>query len=461
LDVLTPKNKLTYTLSKEVSRVKYTILLTLVFSLFSESASAAKHYVKAGASGNGSGGDWTNAYTALPATLVRGDTYVVAGGSYGSHTFKDPASGTTLITIRKASSASAYRDDLVAGWNSSYETTQAVFGSLTFTSSYYWIDGVTPGTNWPTSNLGFKVSDSNYPIQMGAQVAPASNNTFRNIELATPGSSSDTEQFNIFELDNEASVNDTWSYCYFHGGENAVHSAGGGGISNWTFEYSYFDTNWSSSAHHGEQFAIWYGSSNHVIRYNYFNSYQGTGLIMAGGDGATETNIQIYGNVFYNLGLNNGAGGAANGAFGTMDSGGTTNLTNWKIYNNTFVNGNVRLSSPSGGSATGWLVKNNLFYNTSADTFNSNPSGTYDYNYHASGSWGWPTGTNDQVTSADPFVNAASMDFHLAGDTNPWTALPSPYSFDPDGVQRNSSRGAFQFSGPMPGTPTQLSAVAQ
>lgn len=452
------KKALAYNLSKRYPRLKYTILLTLVFSSVLESAFAANHYVRAGASGNGSGADWTNAYTTLPATLVRGDTYIVAGGSYSSYTFDDAVSGTALITIRKASSAAPYQDNLVAGWSSSYETTQASWTGWIFTQSFYTLDGITPGTTkWPTSNLGFKVTATNYPIQIGSARA-ASNNTFRNVEISTPGSGSDTEQFGVFESDNFASINNTWSYCYFHGNQNAVHAAGGN-ISNWIFEYTYFDKNWSSSAHHGEQFSIW-GASNLVIRYNYFNSYGGTGLIMAGGDGVTESNIQVYGNVLYNLGLNNGTTGATNGAFGTMDSGGSTHLTNWKIYNNTFINGDVRLSIPSGGSTSGWQIANNLFYNATTDTFNGTPSGTYDYN-DASVSWGWPTGSHDQVMSANPFVNLTSGDYHLANDTDTWTALPSPYNVDPDGVQRTSSRGAFQFGGLRPGTPTQLTGMVQ
>jgi hypothetical protein len=426
-----------------------TIACLLILTPFSQ---AATHYVYSGSTGAGTGADWNNAYTALPSSLTRGDIYVVAGGKYGSHTFADVESSSTRITIRKASSAASYRDDLVAGWSPTYESTQAVFaGSWIFTRSYYTIDGVTPGTNWPTSGLGIKVvtnTNPSYPIQIGAQVRAASYNTFRNIEIATQGPSSDVEQFGVYELDNYASVNNTWSYCYFHGSENAVHSAGGGGISGWTFEHSYFDTNWSSSAHHGEQFAIWYGSSNHVIRYNYFNSYQGTGAIMAGGDGATESNIQIYGNVFYNMGMNNGAGGAVNGTFGTMDSSGTSNLTNWKIYNNTFVNGDVRLSSPSGGSATGWVVENNLFYNASTDIMNIAPRGTYDYNYYNSGSWGWSAGGNDQHSSANPFVNLSGGDYHLAAATTTGVTLPSPYNIDPDGVTRasgNWDRGAYEY----------------
>jgi hypothetical protein len=437
--------------------MKYPALCSLVFFSVVPSAFATTHYVKAGATGSGSGTDWTNAYPSLPASLIRGDTYVVAGGSYGAHTFSDPTSGTTLITIRKASSASAYQDNLVAGWNSTFETTQAAWsGGWILTQSYYRLDGITPGTNWPTSKLGFSVTASNYPIQIGSARA-AANLTFRNVEIYTVGPGPDTEQFGVFESDDYASINNTWSYCYFHGSQNAVHAAGGN-ISNWVFEYSYFDTNWSSSAHHGEQFSVW-GASNLIIRYDYFNSYNGTGLIMAGGDGVTENDIQAYGNVMYNLGLNNGTTGPTNGAFGTMDSGGSTNLTNWKIYNNTFVNGDVRLSIPSGGSTSGWQVENNLFYNATTDTFNGLPSGTYDYNYYASGSWGWPSGSHDQASSADLFVNFASGDYHLASDTNAWTTLPSPYDVDPSGTPRSSSRGAFQFGGARPAAPTQLSAV--
>jgi len=430
-----------------------------VFASASTPAFAANHYVRAGASGNGSGADWTNAYTTLPSSLVRGDTYVVAGGSYGGHEFADPVSGTALITIRKASSAAPYSDNLIAGWNSTYETTQASWtSSWVFTQSYYLIDGITPGkSKWPTSNLGFKITDADYPIQIGS-VRASSNNTFRNVEITTAGPGPNTEQFGVFESDNFASINNTWSYCYFHGSQNAFHPAGGN-ISNWIIEYSYFDVNWSSSLHHGEQFSIW-GASNLIIRYNYFNGYAGTGLIMAGGDGVTENNIQVYGNVLFNLGLN--PAGEGNGAFGTMDSGGSTHLTNWKIYNNTFVNGDVMTSIPSGGSTSGWQVYNNLFYNATTDMFNGTPSGTYDYNY-SSASWNWPAGAHDQVSSANPFVNLASGDYHLANDTDTWTTLPAPYNVDPDGVPRTSSRGAFQFGGGglQPGAPTQLSGVAK
>src|SRR5215470_3950389 len=55
---------------------------------------AANHYVRAGATGSGTGADWTNAFTDLPASLVRGDLYYVAAGTYKPHLFGDSDSGT-------------------------------------------------------------------------------------------------------------------------------------------------------------------------------------------------------------------------------------------------------------------------------------------------------------------------------------------------------------------------------
>ena len=100
---------------------------------------AADHYVRAGATGNASGSDWSNAYTALPATLQRGTTYYVASGSYPAHTFNDPESGTSLITIKKASAQDHGTD---VGWQAGYGTGQAVFAyNLLFNSGYYVLDG--------------------------------------------------------------------------------------------------------------------------------------------------------------------------------------------------------------------------------------------------------------------------------------------------------------------------------
>jgi hypothetical protein len=104
------------------------------------------YYVRAGASGNGSGTDWSNAFNQLPDSLIRGATYLVADGSYPGRTFSDPASGTSQIQIRKATAADHGTN---AGWSDAYGDGQAEFGPLNFQAEYYTLDGVAP--------YGFKV----------------------------------------------------------------------------------------------------------------------------------------------------------------------------------------------------------------------------------------------------------------------------------------------------------------
>ena len=54
-----------------------------------------------------------------------------------------------------------------------------------------------------------------------------------------------------------------------------------------------------------------------------------------------------------------------------------------------------------------------------------------------------------QVITADPFVDAAGLDFHLATATAPGSSLGAPYDHDPDGVTRGADgswdRGAFEL----------------
>lgn len=97
-------------------------------------------YVRAGATGNGNGSDWSNAFTRLPDTMERGVTYLVADGNYSNHDFSDAVSGTDKIYIRKATVHDHGTD---TGWVDSYGDGQAVFGILNFTTGYYVFDGVT------------------------------------------------------------------------------------------------------------------------------------------------------------------------------------------------------------------------------------------------------------------------------------------------------------------------------
>jgi hypothetical protein len=131
--------------------------VALLFLLaFAGVSQAANHNVRPGAGGTGSGADWTNAYTSLPGTLVRGDTYFLADGTYGSYAFDDAIVGTNLITIKKAvptgtvtpegvtlAMAEAHGTD--TGWSDTFGDGEAVFTSSsnpwTIATGYYYIDG--------------------------------------------------------------------------------------------------------------------------------------------------------------------------------------------------------------------------------------------------------------------------------------------------------------------------------
>src|SRR5437660_7408456 len=79
------------------------LFLTLVLGVLLGGGAgfAAIHCIQRGAAGASNGSDWANAYTDIPATLIRGDTYYVASGTYGAHTFLALA-GTTYVNIKKA-----------------------------------------------------------------------------------------------------------------------------------------------------------------------------------------------------------------------------------------------------------------------------------------------------------------------------------------------------------------------
>src|SRR5262245_7797716 len=91
-------------------------VLTVIVA-YVDRCEAATRYVRAGAAGANTGADWTNAYSVLPATLVRGDVYYLADGSYPGYIFDDASSGTTLITIKKATVNDHGTD---TGWLASY-----------------------------------------------------------------------------------------------------------------------------------------------------------------------------------------------------------------------------------------------------------------------------------------------------------------------------------------------------
>src|SRR3990167_5829775 len=128
-------------------KYSYRLGSLLLFCIFSVvAARAACHVVDDSAAGGGNGDDWTTAWQVLPATLVRGDTYYLADGTYPPYVASTANSGTSVITIKKAIAS----DNCIAtGWNlstmGSGTATIAATGNnqhaLLIQSSYWTFDG--------------------------------------------------------------------------------------------------------------------------------------------------------------------------------------------------------------------------------------------------------------------------------------------------------------------------------
>jgi hypothetical protein len=416
-------------------------LLTLMLAIVAFSAHAADRYVRPGATGNGSGTDWANAYTSLPASLVRGDTYWIAAGNYGSRTFKDPHSGTTPITIRKAT-ASAHGTD--TGWSASYADGQAVFAGMMFDTGYYVIDGATRNeSNWADSNAyGIRNTGALYSNRFNSSTGNCADGlTFRYIDVGAAvgtGSSSATSSgvyLGGFGGGSTACENWTLHRSHVHNTKIHVQCAGCSGL---LVEYTYFGTGWGKEAIRGQNY-----TTNSIIRHSVFkdscqrdpaDSTSGCTAEIALWDGEAFDGNEVYGNVFYKTtSEHNCCGVVVIGGNGTSWVGPATN--NSKVFNNTVVgimSGNASILI-NGGS--GNACRNNLWY--------GNASGV-------------PTGcsanaaSNNVAIGSSIFANAAGGDFRLTTATSGGFALASPYDVDMRGVKRATDGvwdiGAFEFT---------------
>jgi hypothetical protein len=449
----------------------------------------ANHYVRAGATGNGSGSDWTNACTDFTgscavSSLVRGDTYYVAAGTYAARRFDTATSGTKLITIKGATAAD---HGTATGWLSTYGVgtagRQATWSSSDIGngnnhvfwydwdlggSAYFTFDGntacnTTAGSycSDPTT-YGFKMgtpancsttTENLYLIEYGYNNSTnfnVTNNTFSHI--ATSGAcagSNDIGRASFSEYSPYTTLNNlTFSHDYCEEMEACIDYRGTPAhqAQNGIIEYLYEKNAYSSGTHHGEQVNLVDNVNTVTIRYSLFTGLSanstdgGTGLIQANAAVTADcesigiNNLIVYGNVF-----NDQHGG--NGTIGSAQC----KLTNTQIYNNTFSgNANGTFWFNLGGyPGSGNVANNNLIYNMDAT---ESGLATHDYNSYYSDT-NVPAESHGQTSASNPFVNVASLDFHLFSDTSAWNnvGIPSGDSADSDGVTRTSSRGAYQY----------------
>ncbi len=453
---------------KMKSKVVFRLTAWLVAACVSLSfvANAQTYHVRAGATGSNNGSDWNNAFPTLPNTLVRGATYYVATGTYGSYTFNTPVSGTTLITIKKATVADHGSN---VGWQDSYGTGTAQWSRWGFTTKHYLLDGQTRNSDW-RGGYGFKVKGiADRPVDFfasGNQYA-AGNITIRYLEVEGLGIDNpvyDRLVYGIF------ANNITMQYCYLH--DCGTVPVVTGSSDSWLVEYTLFARNSANASHHAEG---WAGSkdNNITIRYNIFEDIEGTGQIVALGRGGNAVeyndNWEIYGNTFfYTPGNPYNREGSADGAIACINN---QVARNWKIYNNSFINMTLGLSARiaiGGDGAVGHSaeIRNNFWWNCKnvGPTLNNGTYVTSHNRFDAAASFGSNAEVNASANTS-VFVNYNNKDFRLANPTANGSPLAAPYNQDRDGRTRGSDgvwdRGAFEYgSGSADTTPPVISGVA-
>ena len=425
-------------------RIIKTAVVLLAVIIVGLPVQAALHYIRAGATGAGNGNNWTDALPNFPAATayVRGDTYYVAAGTYGQHDFSTPSSGTTLITIKKATVAD---HGVSTGWSDSYASGAAdLTGTISFNSSYWLFDGQSRST-W-TNGYGFTFTG---PSPGGAGILIGDGVTDVRIQYVSgtghgstaPGSGGPAGDNAIWL--NGTSRNITVSRCYFYSWGCCMVKTYTSSIESSTFEYCWFEWNRNSVAFHAEGVFPW-GMNNSIWRYNVWVDIEGTGVIMLG-NGA---NNQIYGSLVYwsSSYPHSGQEGQyiGNGTFTTWTAYTTTGNS---FYNNTIIvpnSGGVEFGIKYPNTTSSGTARNNLYYcaGTGRNVYSTSVSSDYDVFYGLT----HDSQANGVNGSGNPFVDSARNNYRLKAHTPSGFNLQSPYNTDMDEkIRATWDRGAFEY----------------
>jgi hypothetical protein len=479
---------------------------------------AGNCYVRAAATGAGTGADWTNAYTGFgtgagqvnPASLTRGVNYYVAGGTYNASsttTFSTAASGTTLITILAPTIAS---HGTATGWSNAYQS-QAVFGPILIASNYWTLDGVyrgsgtgLPATDWRTG-YGFKVNNSNGSGgRIGASGIWAGDSSPDEADHVT------VEYFEVQGSgDTTGTVQDggiTFNFAQFPVILfNFVHDTGSTNMTMDSITTDIIEYNWmmndqscqsgvgGCTSGHAEGIAI-RGMNNLTFAYNYMENEEGTGYIGTPCPGSScfngsQDTWNFYGNVFFantsewhgncasgctRTGIQDGLSTDVIQFFGGPGDNAIWTAMNW--WNNTIyaIGGDASSNGPgqcdfsnsvsTTAKVISFVFQNNIGGNCTKVGMPNLGSGsigtgtlTQDHNTYCNVGTITDTGAALQTLATCSLFNSPSTNnFSLATDTSAWTSLSSPFNVDTLGNARTTSRGAFQFS---PSTATLTPAI--
>jgi len=454
----------------------FNVSVVLFLAVAATTASGACRVITPTGSGNNSGSDWSNACQGFSgncavSSLVRGDTYYIAKGTYGGQTFNKPASGSMPITIKSPTAGEHCSD---TGFSATAHVGQAVFNGSTIIDSDFWIIDGQYGTEFSKGSYGIKFkwgggnADSLY-CRNGC-----GDSTFRYIEIqgSNYANSYCDEGMLVNGYNHPGSPTSNIlidrAYSYQSGNNFKINSA-----RNVILQNSILDENYSNANCHGENIAS--NDSSLTVRHNTIKDCAGTACMATPCAYCGTSQFEIYGNVFLKTQsgpcVANGGGSGSPDCLSSIFRNLGNNITSLKIYNNTFTGFAASLMS-SGSTTAVWVnssgttsnsdFKNNLFYNNGPIQLGNGSSCAANAYYSTIRDSAACAG--DQIAgSVNPLVNATS-DFHLRVDTSPWSALPFPYNVDGDGLTRSSSRGAFQFAGGSTSPvnpPTALSAIVK
>ena len=412
--------------------------LALLFALLPPTLSAATYYVRDGGDGSTPTTSWAGAYDQLSSAVAaasRGDTIYVADGDYNAPTLSTATSGTSTITIKKATVAD---HGTSTGWSDAYGDGQAVFsGTVLIHTGRYIIDGQVGGGpgSWKTGH-GFRVNGQIQIISAAFDVGvaiPGGNIELHHIRIVGTFTPSTDDAISANNLDGLVI-----SHVYTDDTDNCPVNLFL--TTNVTWEYCYHGRFTSSEEHHAE-IVFLYGKGGVTIRYNLFRWAQSTGGIMV--HNPDELPVLIYGNVIYRESSETWSYGG-DGLIGGWSNRADLETHNVKVFNNTLINVPSDAAGIIGTTPhSGLEWKNNYAYNTDTGL----PNGAWDHDYNHYQDSGSESESNGTTGTGNPFVSLdeTSADFaKLTADTTAGTNLGAPYNVDWFG-NTGTSRGAIQF----------------
>lgn len=409
----------------------------------------ATHYVLASASGAGTGVDWTNAYTVLPATgtLVRGDTYYLGVGSYPAYIFNDVQSGTSVITIKKATVAD---HGPASDWNVSFAGQSEFAATVEFLRGYYVFDGQTRNeSDWfDGTAYGLKVTVTTdiRGIWSHRQTALTPDIRIQYVyvqSIATTPANPVTVARHGISSDNQAGLMNTGfvvSRCYVYGSIQPFFPRTTDGA---IIEYSASKNAMGGPApfNHGEVVNLFFSANRAVVRFNKFiDAY-----LSVDGSTAVVSIFQCVGaRVYGNLMSNFRCGNCAIGFRETVNQ--TSDIL---VYNNTIDQCRV-FDVGKGGVVLGADNGDNYAYNNLWTNCSGGIALVVNHDYNVFPDAVSAGEAHEQLNATDAmYANYAGGDFRLVAPTDPGLTLPAPYNTDINGVARALDgvwdRGAYEY----------------